>query len=482
MMGKANKLEPKLFYHGVSLERRIPQDHQLRRIKQLIDFTFVRSQVESLYGKNGNESIDPVIILKMMLLLFYENIKSERHLASQLPLRLDWLWFCDYDIDDPTPNHSVISKARSRWGVDVFAMFFENILSQCIEAGLVDGQTIHIDSSTINADAARGKLKPKLELIGKQLYHQLDGQTDERSELSGDRPGTKITEVDPDARLFAKNGEVILGYKDNRVIDDSYGIITATVTTPANIRDEKLLPQAVEDHIENTGIKPDKAVADKGYGYTESYSYLYHKDILPCIPHRDYNASKNSKISRSEFVYDRRNDCYICPMGHALRKHFRDRAQQGICYTADRKICERCECFESCVSSTTSGRNITRKIAADILEWADNCLPRYQRQRLMRRRMYKAEGSFADAANNHGFKRARWRGLTKVKIQNLMIASIQNLRKLLRYVGESGSAKAVQEGINAIFNFIHQNLFIKLAGRLAGERINFIKSRLASNF
>jgi transposase len=125
MMGKANKLEPKLFYHGVSLERRIPNDHPLRKIKQHIDFTFVRSQVEELYGKNGNESIDPVIILKMMLLLFYENIKSERHLASQLPLRLDWLWFCDYDIDDPTPNHSVISKARTRWGVDVFAKFFE---------------------------------------------------------------------------------------------------------------------------------------------------------------------------------------------------------------------------------------------------------------------------------------------------------------------------------------------------------------------
>ena len=112
------------------------------------------------------------------------------------------------------------------------------------------------------------------------------------------------------------------------------------------------------------------------------------------------------------------------------------RGQQKICYMANRKICEQCEGFESCVSSTIYGRSITRKIAADILEWADNCLPRYQRQRLMRRRMYKAEGSFADAANNHGFKRARWRGLTKVKMQNLMIATIQNLRKLLRYIGE----------------------------------------------
>lgn len=477
MMGKKDKLEPKLFYNGISLERRIPMDHPLRKIKQRIDFTFIRSQVEDLYGKNGNESIDPVIILKMMLLLFYENIKSERLLASQLSLRLDWLWFCDYDIDDPTPNHSIISKARSRWGADVFATFFGNILSQCIEAGLVDGQTIHIDSSTIKADASRGKLKPKLELIGKQLYQQLDEEIDIPSELSADKPGTKITEVDPDARLAAKNGTVMLGYKDHRVIDDSHGIITATVTTAANIRDEKVLPKAVEGHIKNTGIKPDKAVADKGYGYTEIYSYLHHRNILPCIPHKDDDASKNNKIGRSEFIYDRRNDCYICPMGHILKKNFVDRHQHKICYMANRKICEQCESFESCVSSTIYGRSITRKIEADILEWADNCLPRYQRQRLMRRRMYKAEGSFADAANNHGFKRARWRGLTKVRIQNLMIAAIQNLRKLLRYTGESETAKAVQYGVNAVFNFIHQELFVnwlvvKNANKLFKSRLD----------
>ena len=193
MMGKPNKVEPKLFYHGLSLDRRIPQDHPLRKVKKFIDFTFVRADVEGLYGKNGNESIDPAIILKLIFLLFYENVKSERALASQLPLRLDWLWFCDYDIDDATPNHSVISKARSRWGVDVFAGFFENILSQCIEAGLVDGRIIHVDSSTIDANADKSKLRPKLELLGKQLYQKLDGQTNEQPKLNPDKPGTKAT-------------------------------------------------------------------------------------------------------------------------------------------------------------------------------------------------------------------------------------------------------------------------------------------------
>ena len=130
MMGKPNQLEPKLFYHGVSLERRVHMEHPLRKIKQLLDFDFIRSQVADTYGNNGNQSVDPAVILKLMFLLFYENVKSERALTRQLPLRLDWLWFCDYDLDEDTPDHSVLSKARKRWGSEIFEQFFMNILEQ----------------------------------------------------------------------------------------------------------------------------------------------------------------------------------------------------------------------------------------------------------------------------------------------------------------------------------------------------------------
>ena len=125
MMGKPNQLEPKLFYHGVSLDRRMPKDHRLRKIEQLVDFNFIRSKVADLYGIRGNESVDPAVILKLMFLLFYENIKSERALMSQLPLRMDWLWSCGYDLVEKTPDHSVISKARRRWGLEVFPSFLK---------------------------------------------------------------------------------------------------------------------------------------------------------------------------------------------------------------------------------------------------------------------------------------------------------------------------------------------------------------------
>lgn len=173
MMGKPKKSQPKLFYHGVSLERRIPKEHPLRSIKQLVDFDFVRSQVGQSYGKNGNESVDPAVVLKLMFLLFYENIKSERALMRQLPLRLDWLWFCGYDLDEQTPVHSVLSKARRRWGTEVFQRFFMNILEQCIAASLLDGQIIHADSSTISANADINNVRPQLRMIAEELNDTL---------------------------------------------------------------------------------------------------------------------------------------------------------------------------------------------------------------------------------------------------------------------------------------------------------------------
>jgi len=468
MMGRPNRVEPKLFYHGLSLDRRIPQDHPLRKVKKFIDFTFVRTKVQGLYGKNGNESIDPAVVLKLIFLLFYENIKSERALASQLPLRLDWLWFCDYDIDDVAPNHSVISKARSRWGVDVFTSFFENVLNQCIEADLVDGQTIHIDSSTIDANADKTRLRPQLKLLGQQFYQKLDEQTDKQPELNADKPGTKVTDVDPDARLFTKNGKTTLGYKDHRVIDDSYGIITATVTTAANIHDDKVFAEAIEEHTENTGIKPDKAVADKGYGYIENYRYLYDKDILSCIPHKDFNVNKTGKISKSEFVYNHHNDCYICPEGQQLHRYDRHWPYQNNSYRyrAKRDICRRCRFFAKCVSSKAFGRQITRNMDAKYLDWADKCLSKYERHRLLGRRKYRAEGSFADAANNHGYKRARWRGMAKMQIQNLMIATIQNLRKLLCSLCHGSRSGALQRVLSADFSLIFTRICLRI-GRLA---------------
>jgi transposase len=438
MMGKSQRSQPKLFYNEFSLESRLPQEHILRKVKRLVNFDFVRSQVTNMYGANGNMSVDPAVILKLMFLLFFEDIKSERVLMEQLPLRMDWLWFCGYDIDDQTPNHSVISKARRRWGMDVFAEFFANILKQCIDASLVDGTTVHIDSSMIDGNVSKDSLKPQLRVLGRRLYDQLEAQS-QATPLE-----QRVSQTDPDARLGRKNGRTTLGYKDHRVIDDKNGIVTATITTAANIHDGKVLAEAIEEHQVNTGVKVDTAVADKAYGNSENYKYLKEHDITPCIPHQKHVCKQDSDFAHDKFIYEPHSDCYICPGGQQLHRYDRGRPYKNNAYRyrAKRAVCIQCRFFEKCVFSHRSGRQIRRNLDAEYVVWADGSVSDARRRQLMSRRRTKAEGAFADAANNHGFKHARWRGLLKMTIQNLMIATVQNLRKLMRQLVRNTAGNA----------------------------------------
>ena len=153
MMGQ-HKSDPQLFNYAVNLEKRVRAAHPLRRVKATIDFGFVREEVAHCYGKNGNESVAPEVILKMMFLLFFDDIKSERELMEVIGERLDYLWFLDYGLDQKIPDHSVLSKARARWGKEVFESLFVRTVAQCVEAGLVDGSKLHVDASLVDAGAA----------------------------------------------------------------------------------------------------------------------------------------------------------------------------------------------------------------------------------------------------------------------------------------------------------------------------------------
>ena len=158
MMSRQKKVQNQLFYSAINLEQRVRKDHILRKVKSHIDFDFIYNEVKSTYGFNGNESVPPPVILKMLLLLIFYNVRSERELVLTIPERLDWLWFLDYDIDDQIPNHSVLSKARNRWGVIAFKTFFQRIVLQCQNAGLIDGSKLFMDSSIVQADASNNSV------------------------------------------------------------------------------------------------------------------------------------------------------------------------------------------------------------------------------------------------------------------------------------------------------------------------------------
>jgi transposase len=216
MMGE-QKSEPQLFNYAVNLEKRVRASHPLRRVKELIGFGFVREEVAHCYGRNGNESVPPEVILKMMFLLFFDDIKSERELMEVIGERLDYLWFLDYGLDEKVPDHSVLSKARARWGKEVFESLFVRTVAQCVEAGLVDGGKLHVDASLVDADAAKESvIKGASELIAilKRAYRATESKLEETS-----TPGNyhavndrMMSQSDPDAACVRK------GSRDSRFI------------------------------------------------------------------------------------------------------------------------------------------------------------------------------------------------------------------------------------------------------------------------
>ena len=238
MMGE-QKSEPELFNYAVNLEKRVRANHPLRQVKAAIDFGFVREEVAHCYGKNGNESVAPEVILKMMFLLFFDDIKSERELMEVIGERLDYLWFLDYGLDEKIPDHSVLSKARARWGKEVFESLFVRTVAQCVEAGLVDGSKLHVDSSLVDADAAKESVikgAPPLIAALKRAYQATESKLEETStpesyQAVNDR---MMSQSDPDAAMVRRgSGDSRPRYQHHRVVDDQKGVITAIETTAA---------------------------------------------------------------------------------------------------------------------------------------------------------------------------------------------------------------------------------------------------------
>src|SRR5437867_3742516 len=257
MMGQ-HKSEPQLFNYAVNLEKRVRANHPLRQVKAVIDWSFAREEVAHCYGRNGNESVPPEVIMKMMFLLFFDDVKSERELMQVIAERLDYLWFLDYGLDEKVPDHSVLSKARARWGKEVFESLFVRTVWQCVEAGLVDGSKLHVDASLVDASASKEsviKSSPELIAALKRAYSATESKLEESStpesyQAVNDR---MMSHSDPDAACVRKgSGDSRPRYQNHRVIDDQKGVITATETTPGSIAENKKLLELIDQHKKNT--------------------------------------------------------------------------------------------------------------------------------------------------------------------------------------------------------------------------------------
>lgn len=478
MMGPRKQGEAKLFYYGVNLGKRVPEDHILRRIDELVDWGFVRKRVAGSYGSNGHVSEDPIVIVKLMFLLFFEDVKSERELMRTLPMRLDWLWFLGMDLASEIPDHSVLSKARKRWGTGVFEELFVAVVRLCVEAGLVGGGKIHVDGSLVDADASRDSVK-RVD-IGR-VYRETEGKL---TKLEVEKPERQwVSETDPEAvvvgRRRGKKGSRPR-YKHHRAVDDAVGVITAVKTTRADVSEPHEVEALIEGHEESTGEGVQTVVGDGQYGTHENYRLCARKQIRCHLGDVKSGQSQSGPkhFTREDFQYDPVEDVYRCPGGEVLIRSWRKAVEQrgDAEYRMRNGVCPNCPLKEQC---TTSKHGRRLKVPLD-LEWVEqgrreSLSPAGYRDR--RRRKYRIEGSFGDATRCHHFKRARWRGLEKQSIQDSLIAVCQNLRILC----SRGWYLNGYEGVSPIKSGLKESypLLSKLFQRFLRPPLGFCESKMA---
>ena len=367
MMGRQSSYQYKFFVKGFSLDKRIRKDHVLRRILEEVDFDFIYEEVKDTYGENGNVSVPPPIILKMMLLLILYNARSERELMLTIPERMDWMWFLGYDLEDEIPNHSVLSKARARWGVDAFRRFFERIVGQCVEAGLVDGSKLFTDASLIQADASNKsvlnleKLQKDLDRGYQRLEERLEDLTEQKTAPVNNR---YVSTTDPDASVIRHGGgEPKLRYKTHRAVDAKQEVITATLVSPGATDESALLKEVIKCHEQNTNERVETVVADSRYGTIENYLFCHDSGIqahIRSLEETQRGSGRREDIfPREAFDYDQKTDTFVCPAGRKLwRRHFYQERNHYE-YQTHSGVCARCRLKSKCTRSRT-GRTIKR--------------------------------------------------------------------------------------------------------------------------
>ena len=436
-MGRQNDYQHKLFINGFNLDKRIRKDHILRKILENIDFDFIYEEVEDTYGINGNTSVPPPIILKMMLLFFLYDIRSERELIEIIPERLDWLWFLGYDLEDEIPNHSVLSKARARWGARAFKRFFEHIVYQCVEEGLIDGRKGFFDASLIDADASNNSVVDthKLKKYLNKSYKRLEKRLDE-IKASENTPADKryISTTDPDASVTRHSGgKSKLRYKTHRSIDEKHEIITATKVTPGSVDDGHVLQDMIETHEQNTLMKLETAVADSKYGSKDNFLQCHDRKIkahIPSIEETHHGSGRRKGIFPKEaFSYNPATDTFTCPAGKVLKKQKFRKSRKHYEYIASHKDCEQCYLRDQC-SRSKSSRTLKRHARQDDLDVMIKESKSRDSKRDLKTRHHLSERSFA-RSTRYGFKRARWRNLWRMEIQDYLIAAIQNIVVLI---------------------------------------------------
>jgi transposase len=441
MMGHHARSEA-LFYY-FRLEDQVPENHLLRLIDKHISFEFVREQLRDRYSEAGRPSIDPELLLRMLLIGYLYGITSERKLVEELRMHLAWRWFTGLGFDQEIPHHSTFSKNRhGRFQESkLFEQLFERIVKQCVEVGLVRGKELSVDGSFVEANAAQQSRIPREQLAEAAEVHYAVGQY--LQELEQQNPveepvheQDQVSTTDPDSTYATKGGTPArLGYYDNYLVDNPSCVIVGVQATAARMSQETV---AAQDMITGfaawQGRAPESVAADTTYGNGEFLQWLADRSITPYMRTRDSIHRKNSPFYGPErFTYEAENNRYICPAGQPLNYGGRSHRNRAWTYIGTRKRCGACSLRPQCTSAAFRSLVIhqhepARQRARELANTEE--FAKAQRQRK------KVEALFAELKNQIGLRRLRLRRMKFVREQFFLAAAAQNIKRLVRFLGQ----------------------------------------------
>src|SRR3990170_1001243 len=442
MMGRLNRDQEQLFYE-FRLDEVVPDDHLVRKIGAVLDLSWVHAELAPHYSALGRPSIDPELMLRMLILGYVFAIRSERQICREVQVNLAYRWFCGLGLEDKIPDHSAFSHARNERFSDsgIFRSVFERVVGACIAAGLVGGEGFAVDASLIQADANKQRSIP-----GSEWLKNLDPEDASRAVKDylatlDDAAFGAATEVtpkfvspsDPAAQWTgAMKSAAFFAYADNYLIDVKAGIIVDVEASRAIRQAEVGAARTMIDRTERRfGLKPKLLAADTAYGSAPMLNWLVEeKGIAPHIPVIDKSAREDGSFSRADFRYDADDDVYLCPANKTLRTSGTIVNDEQLLYRGAATDCRSCPMKPRCCP-----KGPVRKIPRSIYEAArDVARSLFGTEAYVqsRRDRKKVEMQFAHLKRIHRLSRLRLRGPFGAKDEFLLAATVQNLKKLAR--------------------------------------------------
>ena len=455
MMGRRKGGQVQFFY-SFDLDKVVPPDHLVRQIDKFLDLTWVHKELAPYYSHTGRPSIDPVLMIRMLILGYVFAIRSERRLCSEVQVNLAYRWFCKLSIEDGIPDHSVFCRARHERfrESDALRRVFEVVVAKCIAAGLVGGEALSIDASLIKADVDKNKRMagdqeiawPKPEEASRAVREYLaaldNARTEEESDGSGEddggsggrrKPAKEISLTDPQAAWVARKGtDPLFAYDANYLIDNKAGIIIDAEGTRANKVAEIAVTKTMIERVKRRfDLQPQRLAGDTAYGAVRLLKWLVDHGISPHIPVWDKSARSDGTFSRADFIFDRERNIYICPGGAELTSTGNVDQGRIVYYRANKNDCSSCALKPKCTTAVV--RKVTRDVDEEVRERV-RALANTEAFEQSRRERKKIEMRFAHMKRIFKLDRLRLRGLSGAKDEVLLTAMAQNLRRLAKFL------------------------------------------------